>query len=123
MSDPEHREMEDTDSELPRNEARMEDVLWGTGAGAWPEDRVDILRWEKVDMGLISSSWSSAIPDIEAPVLSLLRLEAELWLWKEEKPPLCVLCEDQPLSRLVMEALQGPTSIGEPTEEPGVAGA
>ena len=56
MSDPEHREMEDTDSELPRNEARMEDVLWGTGAGAWPEDRVDILRWEKVDMGLISSS-------------------------------------------------------------------
>lgn len=106
MSEPEHREIEDTDSELPRNEARMEDVLWGTGAGAWPEDRVDSLRWGKVTMGRMSSSWSSAIPDTpEAPVLSLFRLEAEAWLVKEERPPLFVLWEAQPLSRLDMEVL------------------
>ena len=34
MSEPEHLEIEDTDSELPRNEARIEELLWGTGAGA-----------------------------------------------------------------------------------------
>ncbi len=102
MSEPEHREIEDTDSELPRNEARMEDVLWGTGAGAWPEDRVDSLRWGKVTMGRMSSSWSSAI---DVPILSLFRLEAEAWLVKEERPPLWVLWEAQPLSRLDMEVL------------------
>ena len=102
MSEPEHREIEDTDSELPRNEALMEDVLWGTGAGAWPEDRVDSLRWGNVTMGRMSSS---VIPDApEAPVLSLFRLEAEAWLVKEERPPL-VLWEAQPLSRLDMEVL------------------
>ena len=57
-------------------------------------------------MGLMSSHWSSAIPDIpEAPVLSLLRLEAEAWLVKDERPPLLVLWEAQPLSRLDMEVL------------------
>ena len=55
-------------------------------------------------MGRMSSNWSSAIPDIpEAPVLSLLRLEAEAWLVKDERPPL--LWEAQPLSRLDMEVL------------------
>ena len=113
MSEPEHREIEDTDSELPRNEARIEELLWGTGAGAWPEDSVDSLRWGKVTMGRMSSNWSSAIPDIpEAPVLSLLRLEAEAWLVKDERPPLLVLWEAQPLSRLVMEVLYGPASTG-----------
>ena len=53
-------------------------------------------------MGRMSSSWSSAI---EVPVLSLFRLEAEAWLVKEERPPLWVLCEAQPLSRLDMEVL------------------
>ena len=54
MSDWEHLD-EETDSELPRNEVLMEDVLWGGGTGAgWQDDveeSVDSLRFWKVDIG------------------------------------------------------------------------